>query len=108
MSIAKKVIPAEAYNYGSYNGFLYSYTLIKDVKSPIKPYNILPKGKCYIGAHGSDKLDEKIAMLMMDIGKVVEVKNLDYYFLEQNQYLNLKYGICVKIGVKLKMRRTEC
>tara|TARA_Y100000310_G_scaffold210335_1_gene210935 strand:- start:78 stop:1469 length:1392 start_codon:yes stop_codon:yes gene_type:complete len=58
-SIAKKEIPLEAYNYGSYNGFLYSYTLIKDVKSPIKPYNILPKGKCYIGAHGSDKLDEK-------------------------------------------------
>ena len=59
MSIAKKVIPPEAYDYGSYNGFLYSYTLIKDVKSPIQKDIILPKGKCYIGAHGSDNLDEK-------------------------------------------------
>ena len=42
MSIAKKVIPPEAYDYGSYNGFLYSYTLIKDVKSPIQKDIILP------------------------------------------------------------------
>jgi hypothetical protein len=59
MSVAKKEIPLEAYNYGSYNGFLYSYTLIKNVKSPIQKDIILPKGKCYIGAHGSDNLDEK-------------------------------------------------
>ena len=57
-SIAEKEIPSDAYNYESYNGFLYSYNLIKDVEAPTKKGIIIPKGKCYIGAHGSDKLDE--------------------------------------------------
>ena len=57
-SIVEKEIPSDAYDYKSYNGFLYSYTLIKDVESPIQKGIVIPKGKCYIGAHGSDKLDE--------------------------------------------------
>ena len=53
-SIAIKEIPKEAYIYSSYNGFLYEISLIKDVESPTRPGVILPKGKSYIGAHGSD------------------------------------------------------
>ena len=34
-SIAERDIPKEAYNYDSYNGFLYEFSLIKSVKSPI-------------------------------------------------------------------------
>ena len=57
-SIAIKEIPEEAYNYSSYNGFCYEYSLIKDVESPTRPEVILPKGKMYTGAHGSDDLDK--------------------------------------------------
>ena len=53
-SIAIKEIPKEAYIYSSYNGLLYEISLIKDVPSPTKPGVICPKGKSYIGAHGSD------------------------------------------------------
>jgi hypothetical protein len=57
-SIVEKIIPTKAYDYESYNGLLYQYTLIKDVPSPTNPNIIIPKGKWYLGAHGSDKLDE--------------------------------------------------
>jgi len=53
-SIAEKKIPKDAYSYNSYNGFLYQYTLIKDVPSPTNPNKIIPKGKMYLGAHGSN------------------------------------------------------
>ena len=53
-SIIEKIIPQEAYNYQSYNGFLYLFTLIKDIQSPTKLFVILKKGKWYLGAHGSD------------------------------------------------------
>ncbi len=54
-SVLKKIIPKEAYDYSSYNGFLYIYTLIKDVISPTNPKVTLKKGMWYLGAHGSDK-----------------------------------------------------
>lgn len=53
-SIAIEVIPDEAQDNASYNGFCYRYSLIKDTPSPTKPHIIYKKGMWYLGAHGSD------------------------------------------------------
>jgi len=53
-SIEIETIPEEAYDFSSYNGLCYEFILIKEVESPTRPGEMLPKGKWYLGAHGSD------------------------------------------------------
>ena len=60
-SIAEREIPKEAYKYDSYNGFLYEFSLIKSVKSPITG-KMLPEGKYYLGGHGSNDPNKDITV----------------------------------------------
>ena len=77
-SIVKKIIPSEAQDFSSYNGFLYVYTLVKDVVSPTNPNIILKKGMWYLGAHGSD--DPNINCNISD-GYAESCKNKDFRLL---------------------------
>jgi hypothetical protein len=77
-SIAKETIPEEAYDFSSYNGLNYEFSLIKEVESPTRPGEMLPKGKWYTGAHGSDDLSQN---KNVDDGYAESCKNEDFRLL---------------------------
>ena len=81
-SIAEEIIPEEAYDFSSYNGFCYKFSLTKDVESPTTPGKILPKGKWYLGAHGSD--DPKKDCNILD-GYAESCENEDFRLLYFNE-----------------------